>query len=310
MSRHIIKASAPASIGNLAVGFDCLGAAVEHPEDVVTVEPAENGGMQLASVSGDDGKLPRDMENNVVGVVARAVANAAGQEPHCRIHLEKGMALNSGLGSSAASSVAAAVAMNAFLGEPFSKKDLLPFCLQGEKAACGAGHADNAAPCLLGGVTLIRSDAELDVISVHTPDSLRIALVHPDIPVPTREARRVIPETLAMSAAIEQWRHLGAFLLALEKENWPLMRRSFKDLVSEPVRRQFIPGFEEAQKAAVKTGAVGCSISGSGPTMFALCENETIAKNAAAAMQSVFTSKGITSQKYVEAISVRGAEII
>ena len=310
MKSKRISAFAPASIGNVSVGFDCLGLALEKPGDIVTIEAGEKPGVELVDIQGDNGDLPKEADKNVAGVVVRSMLKALGRDDAIAIRLIKGLPLQSGMGSSASSSVAAALAANVYLGNVFTRQELIPFAMEGEKAACGAAHADNVAPALLGGITLIRCNDPLDIVSLPYPKNLYLAVVHPHLSVPTREARAVVPETVTRATAVKQSAHLASFISGLYQKDWDLMVRSMVDLIAEPYRKNLLPHFDDVKTAALKAGALTCGISGSGPTIFSLCKGKTAAEKAAVDMGKVFADKFIENEIYVSRVNSKGAELI
>ena len=310
MKNKRISAFAPASIGNVSVGFDCLGLALEKPGDIVSLEPGDKPGVELVDIQGDNGELPIDADKNVAGVVVKAMLKALDQDEAIAMRLIKGLPLQSGMGSSASSSVAAALAANAYLGNVFTRQELIPFAMQGEKAACGAAHADNVAPALLGGITLIRCNDPLDIVSLPYPKNLYLAVVHPQMSVPTREARAVVPDTVPRATAVKQSAHLASFIAGLYRKDWDLLARSMIDLIAEPYRKNLLPHFDEVKAAALNAGGLTCGISGSGPTIFSLCKGKTVAEKVAVDMGKVFADKFIENEIYVSKVNNKGAEIL
>ena len=281
-----VTAFAPASISNFCCGFDVLGAALAEPGDRVTVRRTERPGVHLVSVTGDDGRLPREPEANTASVAAKALLQAAGHAgAGIEVELEKNMPLASGLGSSAASAVAAAVAVDALFGLESPEERLLTAALEGERVACGAIHADNAAPSLYGGFVLVRSTEPLDVVRLQVPEDLWFAMLHPELEIPTREARNMLPRALPLSTAVIQWANLGALVAALQQGDWELMGRALVDVVAEPVRARLVPGFDALTAAARAAGSVGAGLSGSGPSLFAVCRGEATARRVAEALE-------------------------
>ena len=310
MKTKRVSAFAPASIGNVSVGFDCLGLALEKPGDIVVIEENDKPGVELIDLQGDNGQLPMDADKNVVGVVVKAMLRALDRDEAIAIRLIKGLPLQSGMGSSASSSVAAAVAANAYLGKPFTKKELIPFAMEGERVACGAAHADNVAPALLGGITLIRSNDPLDIVSLPYLKNLYLAVIHPQVAVATKDARTVLPETIDRDTAVKQSAHLASFISALYQKDWKLLSRSMVDLIAEPFRKNLLLHFDEVKARAMDAGALTCGISGSGPTMFALCKGKTAAEKVAVNMGKVYADKLIENEIYVSKVNKRGAEIL
>ena len=303
-----IRVFAPATVANVACGFDVLGFAVRAPGDEVEVFKTDISGVHITDISGDEGRLSRLAHENTAGVAALQLLQHIGSKQGIGIKLYKKMPLGSGMGSSAASAVAAAVAVNILLGSPLSKTELLPFALEGERLACGSAHADNAAPSLLGGFVLIRSYQPLDVIRLAVPDELYCCIIHPHIEVQTRDARDILRKKIDMKQAILQWGNMGGLIAGLFTSDYELIGRSLHDEIVEPVRSLLIPGFAKVKQAALSSGALGCSISGSGPSVFALCRGERAAHSAAEAMSIAFASEGIGSETYVSVVNKNGAE--
>lgn len=307
-----VTAFAPASISNFCCGFDVLGAALTEPGDRVTVRRTERPGVHLVSVTGDHGRLPREPEANTASVAAKALLQAAGHAGEgVEVELEKKMPLASGLGSSAASAVAAAVAVDALFGLESPEERLLAAALEGERVACGAIHADNAAPSLYGGFVLVRSTSPLDVVRLQVPDELWFAMLHPELEIPTREARNMLPRALPLSTAVTQWGNLGALVAALQQGDWELMGRALVDVVAEPVRARLVPGFDAMTAAAREAGAVGAGLSGSGPSLFALCRGEATARRVAAALEDTCRrAAGAEAHAWTSPVLREGAAIV
>jgi len=304
------RARAPATVANVACGFDVFGLALEHPYDEVVAESSQAPGAKMLEITGDDGKLPLASDKNTACVAVNAMLKSLGSNAGVSLRLKKGLPLASGLGSSAASAVAALVATNALLGNPLTKRDLLPFAMEGEKVACGTAHADNVAPSLLGGFVIVRSYTPLDVVSVPTPKGLYCAVTHPHVEVRTEDARRVIGSQIPLNLAIANWGNAAALVAGLYANDFALIGRALDDRIFEPARSSLIPGFYDAKEAALKAGALGCSISGSGPSVFALCDSREIATNVAEAMKSAFSRHGLGSDAFVSEINGKGAEVI
>ena len=308
-----VRVFAPASASNLGPGFDVLGLALEKPGDVVEAERLEGGGVEIAEVTGAP-SLNTDPEQNVAGVAAHAVlrrlhANAAAAGVRLRVH--KQMPLASGLGSSAASSVASAVAVNALFGNTLSSADVIACALEGEASASGTVHADNVAPSVLGGIVLIRSYEPLDLVSLPVPAPLRIVVVHPHAEVATAEARRLVAERrFTIGQAVANLGNIAAFVSALHSGDLALFGRSIDDALVEPIRAPLVPAFAEVQQAARAEGALGCSISGSGPSVFAFTDSDASAARVAEAMQTAFRAAGLDSDPYVGPVNTRGATIL
>ena len=305
-----VTAFAPATVANVACAFDVLGFALHQPGDFVTIEAVEKAGIFVKDISGDGGKLPREVEKNTAAIAAREVLRLAGINDYSiEVAIKKEMPLGSGLGSSAASAVAAALAVNHLYGSPLKRADLLPAILEGERIACGAAHADNGAPSLLGGFILIRSYQPLDIVQIKTPNELFAAVVHPDIEIRTEDARRILKRDISMKNAIIQWGNTAGLIAGLLQIDYGLIGRSLQDVIVEPERALLIPGFDAVKKAALAHGALGCSISGSGPSIFCLAQGESTAQHAGAAMAAQFHAIGIGAQVFVSAINETGATI-
>jgi homoserine kinase len=301
---------APATVANVASGFDVLGFALERPGDSVTLRRVADKSVTVVAISGDGGRLPRDPQKNTAAVAAGAFLRDRGMPFGVEITLDKKMPLASGLGSSAASAVAAVVAANVLAGSPLAAEELLPYTMAAEKAACGSAHADNVAPSLLGGFVLVRSYQPLDVVKLPVPPGLACAVVHPHTEVRTEDARRILKKEIRLADAIRQWGNLAALVAALYRGDLPLLGRSLQDVVAEPVRSVLIPGFPAVKAAALAAGALGCSISGSGPSVFALCHSLAAAGPVADAMREAFRAAGLDSDVFVSAVNAKGPEVI
>lgn len=305
-----IKAFAPATVANVACGFDVLGFAVEYPGDEATITLTETPGIVIKSIKGDEGKLPLDPKENTISLVIEKYLADQGIDQGVEIELVKHMPLSSGLGSSAASSVVGVYALNEALGRPLAKKDLLPYAIEGERLASGSAHADNVAPSLMGGFTLIRSYNPLDIVCLPTPPKLHATIIHPHIEVKTKDARSILRRKIEMKDAVVQWGNLAGLIAGIYKEDYELIGRSLEDVIVEPVRSILIPGFYDVKNAALAAGALGCSISGSGPSMFALSTDMTTAEKIGQVMKDQYDSLNIQSEVYVSKICDKGPRII
>ena len=298
-----IKVFGPASVANVACGYDILGFALENPGDEVIVRFSDDPGFKITKITGDKGKLPYAPEKNTAGKAAIELLKHLGKtDVGIEMEIHKKMAFGTGLGSSAASAAAAVVAINDILGKPLEKRELLPFAVIGEQVADGAYHADNVAPSLIGGMVFIRSNETLDVHRIPVPHGLHAAVVYPHVNVFTREAREILNEHVTLKQHIAQNGNLGGLLVGLFKSDLDLIKRSLEDLIIEPQRAQLIPHFYQVKEAAIEAGALGSSISGAGPSIFALCANSLIAENAAKAMHTVFLKAGIECDVIIFAI--------
>ena len=310
MKEKHIRVFAPASISNLGPAFDVLGIAIDTPGDYVSAARTRATGLTF-SVRSDRAEVPASAKENVAAHVASLMLEEFKPAFGIKIQLEKRMPIGSGLGSSAASSVAAAVAVNALLPHPLKKHDLLCFAVEGERKASGSPHADNAAPSLLGGLCLIRSYRPLDVVSVPIRNSIVWVVVHPHLTVRTEEARRILPKEIPLHSAVQQWGNVSGLTIGLMKGDVELVGRCIEDVIVEPVRANLIPGFHEVKQAALEAGAFGCSISGSGPSMFAVASTIPAAKKIGAAMAAAFTRAAqVKSDVYVSKVNTVGAHVM
>src|SRR5258706_8059778 len=304
-----VSVFAPATVANVASGFDVLGFALDAPGDVVTLRRIPGKEVRVVSITGDEGKLPRD-GRNTAAVAAGGFLAGIGSPFGVEIALEKRMPLSSGLGSSAASAVAAVVAANELAGRPREPRDLLPFTIEAERAACGSAHADNVAPALLGGFVLIRSYRPLDIVRRPVPRGLACAVAPPHTELRTEDARRVLKKEISLSGATRRWGNLAALVAALYTEDLALLGRSLQDVVAEPARSFLIPGFDAVKASALAAGALGCSISGSGPSVFALCASMEDARRAGAAMEAAFREAGLGSDLFLSTVNTKGPVIL
>ena len=304
------QAFAPATVANVSCGFDILGFAIDAMGDVVEIREKSAPGLVVKSIEGDEGRLPYEVEKNTCAVAIQAMLDELGEHVGLEIYLKKGLPLGSGMGSSAASAVAALVAANHLLGEPFEKKDLLPFSIAAEKAACGAGHADNVAPSLLGGFVLIRDYHPLDVIKLPVPADLYCTLLHPHFELRTADSRSVLRDNVSLKHATIQSGNVAGLIAGLFQEDYELIGRSLRDVIAEPYRATLIPGFYEVKEAVKSAGALGMGISGSGPTLFALSKGAESVKAISQAAQEVYESIGLGVDTYYSAINTRGAYVL
>ncbi|MEN8848078.1 MAG: homoserine kinase [Akkermansiaceae bacterium] len=306
-----VRVFAPATVANVACGYDVLGFAIDAPGDEVIARHSDEPGLRITKITGDDGKLPLDAEKNTAGVAALDLLKHLGMlDRGIELEIHKKMPFGSGLGSSAASAVAGAYAVNCLIGEPLTKKQLLPFAMTGEASADGAWHADNIGPCLLGGIVFIRDNQELDIANLPVPKDLWAAVVHPDIEILTKVARGILPTEVPLENVTQQIGNLGGLICGLIQEDYGLISRSVHDVIAEPRRQKLIPEFYQAKRAALGAGALGFSISGAGPSVFALCEGEESAKKVGAAVSAVFSKVDLTNQLYVSRVNKQGVTVI
>lgn len=309
---------APATLSNLGPGFDILGLALAQPGDIVEGELRDGPGVEIVEISGDGGALSRAANENVSAVAAEdvleraKVSGIADRTVGVRLWLRKGIPIASGLGGSAASSVAGAFVVNELLGRPFSRDEIVQSALAGETLAAITAHGDNIIPCLLGGIVLIRRLSPLDIVSLPVPRDLHIGVVHPRCQVSTAAARALLEgRQYPLDAAIANAANVAAFVSALYQEDLALLGRSVVDRLVEPVRAPLVPGFYRVKEAAVRGGALACSISGSGPTMFAIAATEASARSAAEAMRGAFAeAAGLESDVFVGQVNRTGTVVL
>jgi len=301
---------APATVANVACGFDILGFAVDEPGDEVVVRLKNTPGVTISKITGDHNKLSLDPAKNTASVPVLHFLEKLKSKQGVAIELIKKLPFGSGLGSSAASAVASVYAVNELFGKPFKTEELLPFAIEAERMACGVGHADNVAPGLLGGFVLIRSYEPLDIVRIQSPDNLFCSLVHPHIELRTEDARKILRKEISLKDAIIQWGNIAGLIAGLMKPDYGLIGRSLTDVIIEPIRAMLIPGFELVKQAAIGAGALGCSISGSGPTIFALSVSNDIAVRVSVAMAEVFKSLHVDTDVYVSKINKDRPRII
>jgi homoserine kinase len=306
-----VRVFAPATIANLGPGFDCLGVAIDGPGDTLEARAVPGGppGVSIEAITGDAAGIPLEAERNCAGRAAQAVFQRAGKatkDAALVLRLHKGLPRGSGLGSSAASAVAGAVAAHMLLGTPLGSNALLEAALEGECVASGGRHADNLAAALLGGFTIVRSHEPLDVVRLEAPALLRFVVVLPAMELETRHARAILPESVPLTAAVANWANAAAMVAAVARGSAADIGRAVVDRVVEPARKHLIPGFDDVRRAALEAGAHGCSISGAGPSLFAIATAET-GPAVAAAMQAAFARHGLEARSFVCPPDNRGA---
>jgi homoserine kinase len=305
-----IKAFAPASVGNIGIGFDILGLALDKPGDEVIASKSDTPGLRITKITGAGGKLPYDPEKNTAGVAVLRLLEHLGETGRgIELEIHKKMPINSRLGSSAASAAAATLAVSELLRTGLSKREILPFAWAGEQVASGGKQGDNVVPSLLGGIVLIRDNASFDVHRLHVPRGLYVVVVHPKLELLTKDARTILMQEVPLEKHIRQSANLAAFVVGLFNGDLGLVGRSLNDEIIEPQRASLIPGFYDVKEAALQEGALGCSISGAGPSVFALCANSLVAENVSLAMQKAFLKHHLESHIYVSMVNQEGAVI-
>ena len=305
-----IKVYAPATVANVTCGFDVLGFAVNNPGDEVELRLSEKPGVTIKKITGDNGRLSLDPQRNTAGISIYKFLKHHNIEKGVEITLHKKMPLGSGLGSSAASTVAGVFAVSKLLGRNDTPLELLPFAMEGELIACGSAHADNVGPSLFGGFVLIRSYEPLDVVKIPTPEGLYATIIHPHIEVETKDARNILPRFIPLKDAIVQWGNVGGLIAGLMLKDLGLISRSLQDVIIEPKRAILLPGFYEVKHEALQAGALGGGISGSGPSIFQLSKDESTARKVGEAMQAVYKELGIGSEVYISQVNTEGPVIL
>lgn len=303
-----IEVFCPGSVANISCGFDVLGFCLEPVGDLMKVTKTDKPGITIGSIKGQD--LPKDTLKNVASVAAMALLEAHPSSFGFQIDIDKRIKPGSGIGSSAASAAGAVFAINELLGKPYSRNELVQYAMAGEALASGAAHADNLAPVLLGGFTLVRSNQSLDIIKLPSPPELVATVIHPKIELKTIHSRAILKNTVPLDKAIQQWGNLGAFVSALYTNDYDLLSRSMKDKVIEPYRAMLIPRFNEVKAAALHAGALGSGISGSGPSIYALSKGMDIAKQVGEAMKKQFDDLELEYEVHLSKINNEGIKIV
>ena len=303
-----IKVFAPASVANVGCGYDIMGFALDKPGDEIIAKFSDKPGLHISKITGAKGKLPLDIYKNTAGFAALKLLEYLGeQERGIEFEIHKKMPFGSGLGSSAASAVAGVMAINELLKRPLTKRELLPFAVLGEQIADGAYHADNVAPSLLGGLMFIRDNKTLDVHRLPVPKGIYVTVIYPNIEILTKDSRSVLSDQVLLNQHIEQNGNLGAFIIGLYNSDYDLIGRALKDIIIEPQRAHLIKGFYQVKENVLKAGALGCSISGAGPSIFALSNNSLIAENIGIEMKKVFRNLKIDTDLFISPINQQGA---
>lgn len=305
-----IRVYAPATVANVACGFDILGFAIEKPGDELIMEITVEKGVVIVDIVGDGGVLPRDAKKNSATVAIQDYLNYINAEFGCKIWLKKMMPSGSGLGSSAASAVAGVYAINMLCKEQLTKNEMLPFLINAEKAACDAAIADNVAASLFGGFILVRSYEPLDIIKIPVPEELWCVVINPDVIVLTKEAREILPKEIPLTNALRQSANVGGLMIGLLRGDYDLIGRSLIDYIAEPHRSKLIPGFYDMKNAALESGALGSSISGSGPSVFALCKGQEVANKVGDAMKQVMNNLNIGAEVYISKVNAQGPKVL
>lgn len=303
-----IKIFSPGTVANLSCGFDVLGCCLDNVGDFMSISKNDDQEVRITKLTGQD--LPMEANKNVASVAVIAMLKSLGSKQGFDIEIEKKIKAGSGIGSSAASAAGAVFAVNKILGEPCNCQELISFAMEGERIACGNAHADNVAPALLGGFTLVRSYEPLEVLSLPSLAELRMVVLHPLIEIRTEDARSILKETISLKSAVNQSGNLGAFVSALYTEDYQLLSRSLKDDIIEPIRSILIPYYNELKALALKEGALGFGISGSGPSVFALCKGDENSEQVQQAILKYYEDKNIEFEIHSSKINQSGIKII
>ena len=308
-SANQIRVFAPATVANVACGFDIMGLALDGVGDQITITKTNDGQLTIGEISGAE-NIPTDAEKNVCTVAVKAMLDDLGQAQGFRIDISKHVAPGSGLGSSASSAAGAVFGANELMGRPYTRKQLVKYAMEGERVASEKAHADNVAPSLMGGFAVIRSYTPLDVFSISYPEELAVAVIYPSVEVKTADAKKILKKEVALSAAITQWGNVAGLTAGLITGDYGLIERSLQDVIVEPIRSILIPCYDAMKAAALATGALGCNISGSGPSVFALCKGKDTATEVAEAMGNVLSQYDIGYGHYISMVNKKGCEII
>ncbi len=307
MSKEI-KIFSPATVANVACGFDVLGFCLDTIGDEMVIRKTEGKGIRITRIEGYD--LPYEAKKNVAGVSALAMYNDL--QPDCGFEIEiyKKIKPGSGIGSSSASAAGSVFGMNELLDRPLDKTKLTFYAMKGEALASQCEHADNLAPAIFGGFTLVKSACPLQILELPTPPDLYATLIHPQIEIKTSESRAILPKDIPLQNAITQWANVGSLVHGLHTTDYELIKEALNDVVIEPYRKQLIPHFDDVKSAVLEAGALGCAISGSGPSIFALSKGESTAKAVQLAMQNVYSKSDIQFETYVSRINTEGIKIL
>ena len=305
---NYIKIFAPATVANVSCGFDSLGFAVDAIGDEMTFTKTPEKGVEITNITGAD--LTYNIDENVASAVTKKMLHTANADFGIALTIHKGFSPGSGLGSSAASAAGAAFGANQLLGDMYSNLELTKFAMFGEKVACGSAIADNVAAAIFGGFILVRSYHPLEIIKLPVPSELRVVAIHPQISIKTKDARAVLPKEIALKDAVTQWANVGGLISGLYTDNYNLISNSLVDIIAEPARKSLIPFFDDIKNSATKAGALGAGISGSGPTVFALCEGDIVAKVVYKSIEESYKNTGINFEMFISKVNHKGIKII
>jgi len=305
-----IRIYAAGSVANVSCGFDCLGYSIENPGDIIEITQNDTGKIELSMTGIEYHKISTNPEKNTAGKAVLSLLSSLNLQHGFNIKIEKGIPPGSGIGSSASSAVGAVYGVNQLLGNPINQEELLIHAMSGEAVASGGFHADNVAPSLYGGMVLIRNYEPLDILQIPIPKKLWSTVILPEYEVNTRDAREMLPNRVSLKSAVEQAGNLSGFTLGFVNSDYGLISRSMEDHFAEPIRKELIPGFKKVKNSALDNGAIGCGISGSGPSMFAFTTNKETANKVAYEMQIAFKKSGLNSKFYVSQINQKTPQIL
>tara|TARA_B100000809_G_C15124712_1_gene525719 strand:+ start:625 stop:1548 length:924 start_codon:yes stop_codon:yes gene_type:complete len=303
-----LKIFAPATVANVSCGFDSLGFAVDAIGDEMTFTKTTEKGVKITNITGAN--LTYNIDENAASAVVKKILIAAKADFGIELTIHKGFSPGSGLGSSASSAAGAAFGTNQLLGNIYSELELTKFAMFGEEVACGTQIADNVAAAIYGGFVLVRSYNPLEIIKLPVPNALRVVAIHPQIEVKTKDAREVLPKEIPLKDAVTQWANVAGLISGLYTDNYNLISNSLVDIIVEPARKPLIPFFDDVKNSALKAGALGAGISGSGPTIFALCRGDAIAKNVYKSIQDSYKNTGIDFEIFISKVNLKGMRII
>lgn len=303
-----LKIFAPATVANVSCGFDSLGFAVDAIGDEMTFTKTTKKGVKITNITGAN--LTYNVDENAASAVVKKILNEANADFGIELTIHKGFSPGSGLGSSAASAAGAAFGANQLLGNIYSDLELTKFAMFGEEVACGTPIADNVSAAIYGGFVLVRSYNPLEIIKLPVPSELRVVAIHPQVEVKTKDAREVLPTEIALKDAVTQWANVGGLISGLHSDNYNLISNSLVDIIVEPHRKKLIPFFDDVKNSALKAGALGAGISGSGPTIFALCKGDEIAKEVYKNIEESYKNTGIDFEMFISKVNPEGIKIL
>ena len=299
----------PATIANLSCGFDVLGVCLNKPYDEIQIIKNSSKKVIIRSLDSPFSDIPTNPRENTGGIPAELIINDLDLDFGFNINIKKGIPLCGGLGSSAATAAGVVYGINKLLNNKLSKMDLIKYALEGERISSESPHVDNIGPCIMGGFTIIKSIDPIDIIKIKT-DNMYFAVIHPDVMIDTKTARKILPEKILLNDAIKQWGNIAALIYGFTVFDKKIISSSMKDFIIEPIRSQFIPGYKTLKEKSLDSGAIGCSISGSGPSVFSLCDSKDIAKSVLTKMENVLIDKSISFHSYISSINQSGIKIV